>query len=614
YAENTELATDGSRSDVSETVSNGDGGRRHLSDRIDTSVSQVIESVSISRNHLLRVIGVLALVVMFRLSIISNVFQQEYIILPGNDPYSYRHTLLNFAKTAQNPFIVATEQGEPLFMFTLQLITTLFGGSSAAAEQVLVWYPVVAAVICGISVYLIGTRLTDDRRVGLASVAILATLPAHAYRTSIGFADHHAFDMVILAIVLAAVTAHERTSPTSVSEISELTPWIVIAGIGIGAHTLAWEAGALLIIPLGVYGFIRALTSIYRDVSVIYRLAPLTTSVVIGGVTAVLGHTILGWQSATMIIPPTLLAVALSVMMITAEGLRRSGLGYRVTALTLVLSGVVVLLGTIEVIPGFNDEFREQASRLFTSENIFEAQSLFSIDLGFILAPIYFFGLAIFISMIVFMWGSWVGWRRDRGDLLVVCAYGITFFLLSSLQVRFAGHLALPVAILTGISFVWFTAKITEITPPTVRPTGVSAQSATEQRAAWRRHSTDTNSDSTGQDRNTTDEVSRRYVYTTVVVLFLLIGGIGAGITPLQANTLAFSDDTGKAIDKMNTFSTVENRSWPETYVFSRWGNSRGYNAYLNDRSTGYGYARSNYIDFLRSDESEEWYQQIQGR
>ena len=628
YAENTELATDGSRSDVSETVSDDDHSRRQLTDQIDMSVDRVMETISNSRDRILSVVGVLALVVAFRLVAVRSVFQEGYVLLLGNDPYFYRYWVFDFVTANRSPLTVANgiEQGEPLLVATLQIVTALFGGGPAAAEQVLAWYPVAAAVVCGVSVYLIGTRLSDDRRVGLASTAILATLPVHAYRTSIGFADHHAFDVAILAIVFVTVAAYERTSPTSISQLLELTPWIILAGVGIGAHTLAWNAGALLLTPLGVYGVIRALASVRHDVSVLYRLTPLTASMAIGGGIGVLGHEALGWQSTTMIIPPTLLAIALFTLAIVAEGCRRVGLDYRITAIGVVLSGAAVLLGSIELIPRFGDEFRSQTDRLISgpgTENIFEAQSLFSADFGFILAPVIFFGLAIFVSIIVFVWASWTGWTRDRGDLLLICAYGGTLFILSLLQVRFAGHLALPVAILTGISFVWLVAKVTDISPPTVRPVGVGTQSTSEQRVAWRRHTTSTDTDtnagttdSSTRERSSGsgDGTSRRQMFTAVIVLFLLVGGLGAVMTPVRTATLTFGDDTASAIDEMDAFATAENRSWPETYVLSRWGDNRAYNSHLNGNSQSYGYARSNYLDFLRSDESEEWYQQIQGR
>jgi dolichyl-diphosphooligosaccharide--protein glycosyltransferase len=87
HAENTELATDGSRSDVSETVSDDDHSRRQLSDQIDMSVDRVMETISNNRDRILSVIGVLALVVAFRLVAVRSVFQEGYVLLLGNDPY-----------------------------------------------------------------------------------------------------------------------------------------------------------------------------------------------------------------------------------------------------------------------------------------------------------------------------------------------------------------------------------------------------------------------------------------------------------------------------------------------------------------------------------------------
>ncbi|WP_276997279.1 STT3 domain-containing protein, partial [Haloquadratum walsbyi] len=569
------------------------------------------------RSRILPVVGALALVVIFRLVAVGNVFQQGYVVLVGNDPYYYRHHLIDFVAANRSPLTLAegVKQGEPLFIVTLQIITAIFGGSFVAAEQVLAWYPIGAAVICGICVYLLGTRLTDDRRVGLASIAILATLPAHASRTGLGFADHHTLDVLILALVLTAVAAYERTSPTSVSELQRLAPLVILAGVGIGAQTLAWNAGALLLTPLGVYGFIRALASIRQDIPVLYRLTPLTASAAIGGGIAVLAHEIFGWQSAMMIVPPAILATALFILAIVTEGFRRIGLDYRTSAVGIITSGLIITVTGFELIPRFNEEFTEQLSRLSSApqENIFEAQSLLSNDFGFILAPLIFFGLAFFISGVVVAWGSRVGWERDRGDCLLICVYWIMLLLFSLLQVRFAIHLALPMSILTGVSLVWLISKVTEVTPPHIRTVGSRKQSVTERRATWRSRSVNVDDQSSIQDANS-EQINRRQVITAGVTLFMLIGGLGAVIAPVQAGEIAYDDDTIRAIDQINDFVASENQTLSETYVFSLWGNNRMYNAHVNNNSEKFGYAQNNFISFLRSSDTEEWYDRMQSR
>ena len=617
----TELATDGSRSSISESKSDNNSSRHLLNDRVNNSIDWGLSTLSIDRDRILPIVGVLALVIAFRLVAVRNVFQEGYVLLLGNDPYFYRYWVFDFVAANRSPLIVADgiKKGEPLLVATLQIMTALFGGGPAAAEQVLAWYPVAAAVVCGVSVYLIGTRLCDDRRVGLASVAILATLPVHAYRTSIGFADHHAFDLAIFAFIFATVAAYERTSPTSISELSDLTPWIILAGVGIGAHTLAWNAGALLLVPLGVYGVIRALASVRHDESVLYRLTPLAASAGVGGGIASLGHEVLGWQSTTMIIPPTLLAIALFLLAVVAEGCRRARLGYRLTAIGVTLSGAAVVIGSIGIFPRFGDEFVRQANKLLLGagkQNIFEAQSLLSPRLGFFMfIPAIFFGLAIYVAAIAFVWGSWTGWTRDRGDLLLVCAYGGTFFTLVLLEVRFAGFLALPVAILTGVVFVWLVSKVTQMAAPTVRSVGVGVQLANEQRGMWRRYAdTNTGEPSNDHDRGSTNKLNRRQILSAVIVLFVLIGGVGSVMVPIRTAALTYTDNTAGAIDKMDAFATAENRSWPETYVLSRWGDNRAYNAHLSGNSKSYNYARSNYFKFLLSSNNKVLYQQIRDR
>ncbi|MFC7177000.1 STT3 domain-containing protein [Halosegnis marinus] len=138
--------------------------------------------------------------------------------------------------------------GEPLLIVALWAGAEVFGGTRAAVGHVMSWYPVVSAGLTAVMLYLLGVKISGDQRVGIASVALLGVLPGHAMRTSLGFADHHAFDYIWLALVvlsMAVLIASAHRSDQTILGVCGL-------GVGVAGQTLAWDASVLLLIPVGL--------------------------------------------------------------------------------------------------------------------------------------------------------------------------------------------------------------------------------------------------------------------------------------------------------------------------------------------------------------------------
>jgi dolichyl-diphosphooligosaccharide--protein glycosyltransferase len=147
--------------------------------------------------------GGLLLVALFRLTSLTNVFRGDDTVLSANDPYYYRYLVEQSLASGELelaglPALVA--RGEPLFAATLQIVSDLAGGTPDATGLVLAWYPVATAALTGVLLLALVTTLTDDRRVALAALLMFALTPSNAFRTSLGFADHHAFDYLWLLL------------------------------------------------------------------------------------------------------------------------------------------------------------------------------------------------------------------------------------------------------------------------------------------------------------------------------------------------------------------------------------------------------------------------------
>ena len=598
------------RAAVAAAVSDGTTTTEVRTDTDATASPALRDRISLptaSRRRLAGLVLALCLVVAFRVTSLPAVYQNGHVVLLANDPYFYRHWVFEFLAAGRSPLAVSggIEVGEPLLVATLQTATTLLGGTPRVADQVLAWYPVVAAVGSALAVYWLARQLTDDHRVAIASVVLLAVLPVHGYRTALGFADHHAFDYLILGLTFAAVVTFERAGVTSMRELASryIWPWVGLAGVGIAAHVLAWNAGALLLVPLAAFAVVRALVIVRHDEPAA-AMGPLLCSTALGGVLAYAGHAGFGWQSFHMIAPAVLLAGGVVVVTIVAGLARWQDVGLTPAVVGIVGSGAVLLVAAVVLLPEFGAELSQEVSRQFLGgeRDIAETRSLFDTDLGFIVAPFGYFGLSIFFALPVFAWAGWFGWAKNRGEWLAFGAYAWVLFVISISQVRFAGHLALPTAVGAGLAFVWLAAKVGEFAVPGTGRHG----DASDARQSWR------GLDGTDGTRATDRDL--RSTASVVVGLFLLIGGLGTVMTPIGTAALTPDSDTVTAAVEMDTHAAEHDLTGQDQYVFSEWSWNRMYNAMVSNQSRSYGYARANFGDFLSSTDNAAWYDRLQNR
>ena len=552
----------------------------------------------------LAILGSLALVLVFRLFAYPSVFRAEHVVLLGNDPYFYRYFLLESleqgASVASLPD--STLLGEPLLIATLLAATKLLGGTVESADLVLAWYPVVAGLVTAALVYVLAVQVTEDRRVGVASVVMLAVTPVHAYRTAIGFADHHAFDYVWLAITaVAAVALLQRTS-TDEDDGKVLTPWTLALGgvvaVGVAGQVLAWNAGPVLLLPLALYGVLRATAAVNAGVSPSADLL-LAVAVGMGGVLAFAAHTTLGWQESYIVVTPLLLAAGLVAVIAVGELAQRQGLSARLTAGSVAVTGAAVFAVAYTTLPAFATEFTQELGRLVQAGSvagIAETASLFGTQYGTIVGPFFFFGLSLFFALPYMAWSLVGGWTQNRPGWLLVGSYGGVFFLLALLQVRFAGQLALFSSVFAGVAVVHLSA----ITGATVRP----AMLADDGLDTWSERAPDVPAVS----------LPNRDVAMAVGMIVLLVGGLGAVISPARTTSLMVNDESYEAATFMDEYATDAGWEYPQNYVFSEWGESRTYNAIVSGESRSYGFAQRYYEEFLLSTNASNWYQRLNDR
>ncbi|GAA0274668.1 STT3 domain-containing protein [Halobacterium noricense] len=574
-------------------VALGDAEPERTPDSATAGLRERFAVSNIPGHVLAAVVGCLLVVVAFRVFVYPRVFRGEHVVLLGNDPYYYRYLVFSMldsgAGTLDVPAQIAT--GEPLLVALLVAVTRAFGGSTSVAELVLAWYPVFAAVGSAIICYFLAVTLSRDRRVGLASLLILAVLPVHGYRTALGFADHHALDFLWLGVVaLAAV----RTLPARTKfEWRSQLPWAAVLAAGIAAQAHSWNAAPLLFVPFVAYAVVRS-AALVRSGDSLRADILLIVGVGTGGLLAVAGHLVLGWQSPNIVVPPILAAAAMAFAVGMAALTRRLDWPAWVASVLAAGSGVLTLGVVVMIEPSFGAELSQEFSRLvgMSGSNIVETRSLFSTDYGLLAGPIFFYGTALLFALPAGAWAFYV--KFDNPRWLLTASYGLVLFGLAVTQVRFTGELSLFVAVFAGFAFVYFLAVVDITDPPQLFADSTPREA--DDRAL----------------RSFT--LPERRTLVSLGLAFLLVGGLGTMMTPLRTNTIVPADDTYEAAAWME--DEVQSPEWTsdQQYVFSTWGQNRLYNAFVSGDSRSYGYARTNYEQFLNATNSRGWYERLRNR
>jgi len=561
---------------------------------VDTDVSLP----NVERRFAALFLSVFALVVLFRIIPYPSVFRGDDVVLSANDPYLYRYVVDQLVATSSGPLDgsmlseMPLSNGEPLLVATLWFVSELFGGASAVGG-VLAWYPVVAGLVTAGFVYGIAVRVTADRRVGLAAVGLLAVTPVHAFRTGLGFADHHAFDYVWLALTAWALVA------LSDREVQDLRGWVIagLLGFGVAGQTLAWEAGLLLLVPLGLYVVAVVPSAVRAGQSPVERVSLVGIGVAIGAVLSHLVHSGFGWQTTEVAYAPSLLVGIVVGLVIVGEFAHRLDLGMGVL-LSIEIACIAVFVVLLpSLLTEFSTSLNTGVEFLIQTEGIAEKQSIFASRLGSIAAPLTLFGLTFFLAVPYLLWVSWTGIRRYAPVWLVPTTYVWFFLGLSFLQIRFAGQLALFIAVFAGFGLLHVLWWVDLATAPVPFQGEMEATGVVDLGAA-----PDDEGEPVSKER-------RNLLRSSGVVV--ATGGLGGLLTPIKHSQITIDWSSYRAMERMRSYASKRGLLYPDNYVFSQWGKSRFYNYLVNGESRSYGYAQSNFKEFLAADDPDMWYRRL---
>ena len=560
------------------------------SDRLSAVVSQL------SATRLPTVVGVLAVVALFvwtRAYIYPGVFRDGNVVLTANDPYAYRFLVESLTQgTAEGVSFETT--GEPLFVATMWLGSVLLGGGQDAVGLVLAWYPVVAALFTGAVVYLIGARVLRDGRVGAVAAVSLALVPGYAFRTSLGFGDHHAFDYLWVTATVA-VLAWTVTVETDDPFATENVRSGALLGLCLAAQTLAWEGSPLLLLPVAGYLAVAVPFDVEADRPPLRANAPVLLGTGVAAVVVLSAHLALGWQRLEVAVVPVLLVAGGLGVAGVGEFVRRRELSPRAVAATEVGGPVVGLVVLSIVLPSLVQDLVSGILFLLFDSNIAEKESAFTAGRAFGLELL---GPFVLLALPVLFWGTLRAILDDR-QWLALSVYGWWLLFLTVLQLRFAGHLAPLLALFSGIFIVRVLARFDLTAVPT--PVGNADGPNRE------------NSQSPEPDGRwfAFDSLTIRSGVATLVVVALVVGVSGFYL-PDEVEGGVVGDEAYQTATWIGSYADEQGLSYPENYVFSRWGVNRMYNYFANGESRSYGRAQNNYRAFVFNDSSTRWYDQLE--
>jgi dolichyl-diphosphooligosaccharide--protein glycosyltransferase len=513
-------------------------------------------------------LGALFFIALLRALSFPQVFRDR-IVFSGNDPYYYRYwveQLLADPDLTLSSLPPTVASGEPLYVATMWMVTDVLGGTPTVVGWVLAWYPVVSALVSGVLLYLLAIEVTEDRRVALAAVVILAVIPGHAFRTSLGFADHHAFDYPWLGLTALSLVVLVRAE----LQTKRSAAGVVGLGTGIAGQVLAWEVGPLFITPIGLIVTALAARAIAQKASPLYTGSSVVAGIGLGAGLTWAAHAVLGWHTTLVAATPTLLLIGSLAVFVAAEGAFRAGLQVR-TALGVELLTAVIGVSVLTVVfPAlWADIMNRVETKLFRTDSIAETQALFADSFGWLLL----FGFVLIIALPYLIWATRRALHDERWVVPVVYAWAL--FGLATIQVRFVGEFGICAAFFAGLGFIHLAAWV-DITP-LPKPF-----------------------DSTVEGNELS--VPKRQQVVALILLFLLVGSLGLVQVPLKNNQVTIPNEQYETAMSINTYSEQEGLEYPQNYVYSDWGRNRVYNYFVSGESASYAYARDRFDDKDRGD------------
>jgi dolichyl-diphosphooligosaccharide--protein glycosyltransferase len=185
--------------------------------------------------------------------------------------------------------------------------------------------------------------------------------------------------------------------------------------------------------------------------------------------------------------------------------------------------------------------------------------------------------------------------KQQGGDQLVPVVLAWYFFILSIIQVRFAGQFGLFVALFGGMGFITL---------------GEAVDLLKEAEDQDKTQMTQQNKNSSNiRDVNL---LGRRKLLT-LSGLFAFVWLPGAVLSGGKMSQVMISQEAFNTARAVKAHAEARGYSYPENYVWVTWDRSRMFNTFVNGQADSVEFAHS-YDEFLRSERPQDWYSRMDER
>ncbi|AHF99639.1 hypothetical protein HALLA_13450 [Halostagnicola larsenii XH-48] len=579
----------------------------------------------------LAVLGSLVFLVAMRLLNAPSVFRDGTILSPGNDPYYYRYWMERLLAESNGPTdisLLSEMPGSAPNVRPLTHATNWFLAELVGPDAVAAWLPVVATLLLGVLVYWLAVIVTDDVRVGIASVVLLALTPVHAVYSGVGFLEHRLHQYLWLGVTLVAFAwlavdlrrrrardpdpdrnPDQRLSQPLRDHLQDTWTWVaaVALGVGLSFSALAWGGSVLMFVPASAYVGLKVAMDARDGVSPAAAAAPIVAGLLVASALTGFLHFRWGWHDAFVAIVPVLTVAATLVIAALGE------VWVRLEWPTAGLVGLEVVLAAAGIFlfrrlrPAEWARLAERADDLFFRSGYTESASLFSADLAVIHGPMSQLGIQFYVALVVLIWTCWVAYKRYEPAWLLLSVYVVFWVAMAAIQVRFAAQLAVPLSVLGGLGLVHLTAWVDLARLPVpFREDSESTRAGPLDRPSTRA----TDADGGESEPNIilpTD--ASTVVYLGIIAL--IVCGMSLIFVPSLVAQTAHTDGQYEVATAIDDHAEEIDREYPQNFVLSEWPDNRMYNYLVNGESDSYGYANAYFDEFQAGDDPDGWYDQF---
>jgi Uncharacterized membrane protein, required for N-linked glycosylation len=409
----------------------------------------------------------------------------NFVRFGGNDPWYHLRNVESIVHNYPNVlwFDAHTQYPNgtnqifaPLFDMVLSTIIWILGFGEPSQDliyKVCAYYPAFLGAIVVIPTYFTAKWLFN-RRVGLLAALLIALAPGQFLsRSMIGFNDHHIaetllttivamFMIMVLKIAYKKPITFENLKNRNFDAFKASLPYMVLAGVTLGAYSLAWYGAIFFSFILGIYITVQHVIDHMHKRSTDYLAV---SGVIIFGIALLMVLMVPNLTSKGLLIKGLfggILAFPI-LTLISIELNKRKLEGYYYPLLIAILSIIVVILSkafspsTYALIASLASYFMRTGGGL----TIAEASPLLSVGGQFSLQPLWYnfgaLGYISFVALAILIYKAFTQKNTPDHTFLLVWTLMIIWAMLQ--QNRFAYYYSVNAAILSA----WIGIKVLDL-------------------------------------------------------------------------------------------------------------------------------------------------------